>query len=181
MRFEIEDGSGLAVVDIQAEAGGHRDGGRFNVTIRRRGEPGSDEAAQTVLVDARRTDTGLSLIFPLEGRSVDAAVTPGGNGTTVVQLAHVDVPVVVDGRRSARGRTTLSETGEQRVVAPMPGRILKVLVAPGDDVRAGQAVVVIEAMKMENDLKVARDGRVREVLVSESVSVEAGKLLVVVE
>ena len=63
----------------------------------------------------------------------------------------------------------------------MPGRVLRVLVSVGDEVAAGQALVVIEAMKMENELKVLRAGRVREVLVVEASSVEAGRLLVVVE
>jgi biotin carboxyl carrier protein len=51
----------------------------------------------------------------------------------------------------------------------------------GDEVSAGQAVVVVEAMKMENELRVHRAGRVREVLVSEAASVETGRLLIVVE
>ncbi len=62
----------------------------------------------------------------------------------------------------------------------MPGKIVRVLVRPGDAVVAKQGLVVVEAMKMENELRAARAGRVREVAVTEGQSVEAGALLVVV-
>jgi biotin carboxyl carrier protein len=63
----------------------------------------------------------------------------------------------------------------------MPGRIVRVLVGPGDEVTARQGVVVVEAMKMENELRAPKAGRVREVAVSPGVSVEAGRVLVVIE
>jgi biotin carboxyl carrier protein len=58
---------------------------------------------------------------------------------------------------------------------------VKVLVKPGDEVKARQGLVVVEAMKMENELRSPKDGRVADVLVAEGASVEAGRLLVVVE
>jgi biotin carboxyl carrier protein len=63
----------------------------------------------------------------------------------------------------------------------MPGRIVRVLVAPGDEVVARQGLIVIEAMKMENELASPKAGRVKEVSVTEGTSVEAGRLLVIVE
>ncbi len=71
--------------------------------------------------------------------------------------------------------------GAQRVMAPMPGKIVKVLVKPGDQVTARQGVVVIEAMKMENELRASRDGQVKDVHVAEGDLVEAGRLLTVIE
>ena len=65
--------------------------------------------------------------------------------------------------------------------APMPGLIVRVEVTVGQEVAAGTGVVVVEAMKMENELRAARPGRVAEVGVAEGASVEAGRLLVVVE
>jgi biotin carboxyl carrier protein len=62
----------------------------------------------------------------------------------------------------------------------MPGRIVKVLVRPGDRVEAGQGLVVVEAMKMENELRAQKPGTVTEVLVAEGSLVEARALLVVV-
>ncbi len=67
-----------------------------------------------------------------------------------------------------------------RLTAPMPGRVVRVLEAPGADVVAGQGLVVIEAMKMENELEAPRAGRVQEVAVREGQAVEAGALLAVV-
>jgi len=63
----------------------------------------------------------------------------------------------------------------------MPGKIVRVLVKAGDAVRARQPLVVVEAMKMENELGSPKAGRVKEVSVQEGQSVEAGRLLVVVE
>jgi biotin carboxyl carrier protein len=63
----------------------------------------------------------------------------------------------------------------------MPGRVVRVLVAPGDEVAARQGVVVVEAMKMENELRAPRGGRVKDVTVSAGTSVEAGRILVVIE
>jgi biotin carboxyl carrier protein len=70
--------------------------------------------------------------------------------------------------------------GPARLVAPMPGRVVRVLEGPGAQVVAGQGLVVIEAMKMENELVSPRDGRVLEVAVLEGQAVEAGALLALV-
>ncbi len=70
--------------------------------------------------------------------------------------------------------------GPARILAPMPGRVVRVLCAAGADVAAGQGVVVIEAMKMENELRTPRAGRVQELPVREGQAVEAGALLAVV-
>ena len=71
-------------------------------------------------------------------------------------------------------------SGVARVLAPMPGRVVRVLAAMGADVDVGEGLVVIEAMKMENELKAPRKGRVSEVAVQEGQAVDAGALLVVV-
>jgi biotin carboxyl carrier protein len=63
----------------------------------------------------------------------------------------------------------------------MPGKIVKVLVKPGDSVQPRQGIVVVEAMKMENELRSQKTGTVSEVRVKEGASVEAGAILVVVE
>jgi biotin carboxyl carrier protein len=63
----------------------------------------------------------------------------------------------------------------------MPGRVVRVLVKPGDRISAGQGVVIIEAMKMENELRSPKDGVVREVKAIEGTAVEAGAVLAVIE
>jgi len=67
-----------------------------------------------------------------------------------------------------------------RIVAPMPGKIVRVLVRTGEAVRARQPLVVIEAMKMENELRAAGSGTVAEIQVTDGQSVEAGALLAVI-
>jgi biotin carboxyl carrier protein len=118
---------------------------------------------------------------------VEAALAPGREpGAFDVHVDGCVVPVRI--RQSsafARPRTTVAGAaragGPQRIVAPMPGKIVRVLVARGDEVAPRQGLVVVEAMKMENELRAPRAGCVQEVAVTEGQSVEAGALLVVVE
>lgn len=72
-------------------------------------------------------------------------------------------------------------SGPRAVKAPMPGRVVRVLVEEGDEVDAMQGAVVIEAMKMQNELKVPRAGRITKVAVAADTTVEAGQVLIVVE
>lgn len=71
--------------------------------------------------------------------------------------------------------------GEGLVTSPMPGRVLKVLVAEGDEIHAGRPLVVVEAMKMENELSSLRDGKVKKVYVKPGATVEGGAKLVEIE
>lgn len=129
-------------------------------------------------IDVCATGAGYALVHRQDGRVVDAAVTAiGPRDGWRVQLPGVDVDVVVNGRRH-QSSLHAEGAGEQRVTAPMPGRVLRVLVEAGMPVVSGQPLVVIEAMKMENALAAARDGIVDEVAVTEGMSVETGRLLV---
>lgn len=134
-------------------------------------------------VDARPAGPGrLSLLFPDEGSaSYDVAVAQASETELHIHLPEGAVRAVVNGRRSRREGPSQAGTGEQRLTAPMPGRIVRVLVKPGDEVRARQPLVIVEAMKMENELSAPRAGRVKEVQVRDGMSVEAGRLLVIVE
>lgn len=146
---------------------------------------------RTVVVDARRVgDMELSLLVAPDGaaapvQSVDASLAAQRTaGDFDVHVAGRTIPVQVRlaggfGRQKKPGAA--QGTGPQRITAPMPGKIVRVLVKPGDAVKAQQGLVVVEAMKMENELRAARDGRVRDVAVTEGQSVDAGALLLVVE
>jgi biotin carboxyl carrier protein len=83
--------------------------------------------------------------------------------------------------RRAIASSAAGAGGAQVVVAPMPGKVVRLLVKAGQAVKAGDGLVVVEAMKMENELRAAKDGVVKELLVAENVAVEAGAKLVVVE
>ena len=123
----------------------------------------------------------------VEAREIVAVVGPSGCGkTTILKLvAGFDVPtaggVTVNGRRSAHAEGALHGHGQVTIVAPMPGRVVRVLAAAGDDVEARQPVIVIEAMKMENELRAPRAGRITEIGVAPGTSVEAGRVLAVIE
>jgi biotin carboxyl carrier protein len=142
------------------------------------------------LVHAARIDAAtLSLLFAgAEGtaavRSVRAVVAPraaAGDLDVHVNGRHVAATVrsAAAGRRRAGAGHTAG--GPQRIVAPMPGKVVRILVAAGDTVTARQGLVVVEAMKMENELRATRDGRVVSVAVAEGQSVDAGAVLAVVE
>ena len=156
MMFEIEINGRLRTVAVEPVEGASS---RYRLTM--------DGVSREVDAVAVEDDT-LSLIVPGEGTSHEVGFCDGL------------LPAVVNGRRSRRG-AQFSATGEQRIVAPMPGRVLRVLAAPGDEVAARQPLVVVEAMKMENELSSPRAGRVKEVTVTPGTSVEAGRLLAVVE
>jgi biotin carboxyl carrier protein len=112
-------------------------------------------------------------------------VTLAGDALTGLLNVYVGsavVPVALNGRRRS-GRKEEgghSGSGPQRLLAPMPGKVVRVLVNKGDAVRARQPIAVIEAMKMENELRAGRDGIVVELPVTGGQSVEAGTLIAVV-
>jgi biotin carboxyl carrier protein len=84
--------------------------------------------------------------------------------------------------RSLRGRASVDDgRGPRKLVAPMPGKVVRVLVEQGADVEAGQGVVVVEAMKMQNEIKSPKKGVVRKLVASENAAVNAGDVLAVVE
>jgi biotin carboxyl carrier protein len=152
-----------------------------------------DVDGRTHVVDARRvSDSVVSMLVQLDGaaalaRSVDAAFAAhGGNGDVDVHIDGRAValqirPAGAFGRQKKEGQAGAAGAGPQRVIAPMPGKVVRVLVKPGDAVTARQGLVVVEAMKMENELRAARDGRVRDVAVKEGQSVDAGTVLLTVE
>jgi biotin carboxyl carrier protein len=115
--------------------------------------------------------------------SAEIQLTPGtAPGQMLGTFAGRTAVLTVNGRRSAGGVDEGAHGhGEARIVAPMPGRVVRVLVAPGDEVAARQGIVVVEAMKMENELRAPRPGRVKDVNVAPGAPVEAGRILAVIE
>lgn len=84
--------------------------------------------------------------------------------------------------RSLRGRVrAVDNQGPKKLTAPMPGKIVRVLVSQGDAVEAGAGVLVVEAMKMQNEIKSPKKGTVQKILVGEGAAVNAGEVLAIVE
>jgi biotin carboxyl carrier protein len=120
----------------------------------------------------------------IEGtRSYACDLDPGKDGKLGVRVNQTQVQLeMLDERklrlRRATGKFTLD--GPQRIDAPMPGKVVRVLVKTGDTVTEGQGLVVVEAMKMENELKSPKAGKVTELFAVEGAAVENGAKLVVV-
>ncbi len=84
--------------------------------------------------------------------------------------------------RSLRGRVrVVDDHGPRKLTAPMPGKIVRVLVTKGAEVEAGTGVLVVEAMKMQNEIKSPKKGTIQKILVSEGAAVNAGDVLAIVE
>jgi biotin carboxyl carrier protein len=84
--------------------------------------------------------------------------------------------------RSLRGRGgSADERGPRKLTAPMPGKVVRVLVSQGAEVEAGAGVVVVEAMKMQNEIKSPKKGTIQKILVAEGAAVNAGDALAIVE
>jgi biotin carboxyl carrier protein len=154
------------------------EGGRFKIS----------HGGSSRVVDARRiAESGRASTWSIvaEGGGVATLVDVDGLQPDLnVTVNNVTVPIkVVDARRklAAVAGVRAQQSGPLAVKSPMPGKVVKVLVKPGDEVKAGQGVVVVEAMKMENELKSPRDGKVQTVAVAEGQAVESGQTLATLE
>ncbi|MGA2415827.1 MAG: biotin/lipoyl-containing protein [Candidatus Sulfotelmatobacter sp.] len=84
--------------------------------------------------------------------------------------------------RSLRNRSRSGDDhGPKKITAPMPGKVVRVLVREGDEVKLGAGVAVVEAMKMQNEIKSPKKGRVQKIIASEGATVNAGDVLAIVE
>jgi biotin carboxyl carrier protein len=181
VRYEAEVGGRLRQIAI------HREDGRFVATV-----DGRSWTIDAVRVDARTLSLLITETVRLKADTTTAAGTTFSHEITLapdagtdlvnVRVGRVTVPVLLNGRRRSGRKEEGGHAGSgpQRVVAPMPGKIVRVLVKAGEAVRARQPIVVIEAMKMENELRAGRDGLVVELPAADGQSVEAGTLLAVI-
>lgn len=192
MQYEIEVNGRVRQVTV------HRVDGRFVVTID--GREWKVDAARvdphlwSLLIekDVRlKPDTPSEHGVPLKPdstsgvQSIEVTLAPdAASGGLIARVGETPVTVVLNGRRQwGRKKDDGAEPGSggpERLVAPMPGKIVRVLVKAGEAVRARQPVVVIEAMKMENELRASGDGTVAEMHVRDGQSVDAGALLAVI-
>ncbi len=138
-------------------------------------------AEKEYLVDAHQVqDSVWSILYGTESFEVD------------VQGRNDDYEVLIEGdcykfslmneqRKVLIRAGGKGAAGKALVTSPMPGKVVKILVAEGEEVQAAQGVIVVEAMKMENELKSAGAGKVQEIFVKEGEVVESGAKLVRVE
>ena len=146
-----------------------------------------------VRVDGKAVDVQLTAAEPgiwilRRGGEQTIAQVDGRGGKLAVEIrrpgrdAVVIAAEVSDARRTSIAAPARAAGGAAPITvrSPIPGRLIKLLVKAGDAVVAGQTLVVLEAMKMENELGAPRTGRIAEVRCSEGAAVEAGQDLITV-
>jgi biotin carboxyl carrier protein len=170
-RFSVEYSGREQAISVEP-----LEGGRFRVT----------RDGHSLVLDAKKVQAG--------SRSATWSLVPEGGGRALqvdvdgllpdlaVTVDNLTVPLkLADARSQVAALVRPQAAGPQPVRSPMPGKVVKVLVKAGDEVKAGAAVVVVEAMKMENELRAPRDGKVREVKVQEGQAVESNQTLATIE
>lgn len=171
----------------------------------------ADKQEHRVTVDDHDNEDGIYTVdLDGQIFRVDAHTMPSQIVTVLIDNKSYDVDVddtdlssdPLDGRLSVRVRgrvvrlemleerrkkmkdaqsSHFAQAGTVRILSPMPGKVLRYLVAVGDEVKEGQGVVVIEAMKMENELQSPKDGTVKSIAATSGSAVDGGALLLVIE
>jgi biotin carboxyl carrier protein len=147
-----------------------------------------DGAGWRVMLDGRTVAVDAVEIAPstlsilLDGQSFEINVTPSPDGKLKLQTGSREfIAEVIDPRAwSGRRHGAVEAEGRQQIVAPMPGKIVRILVKAGDPVEAGQGLLVVEAMKMQNEIRSPKGGTVERVHAKEGQPVNAGEVLCVV-
>jgi biotin carboxyl carrier protein len=123
-----------------------------------------------------------TLSILLDGQSFEINVTPSPDGKLKLQSGAQEFTAeVIDPRAwSGRRHANVEAEGRQQILAPMPGKVVRLLVKAGEHVEAGQGLLVVEAMKMQNEIRSPKSGTVERVLAKEGQPVNAGEILCVV-
>jgi biotin carboxyl carrier protein len=129
-----------------------------------------------VVIEGEFSVEGTSVLLNGRSRRVDK-----GAGKEIWVNGRRLSMEVFDPRDLRPGQGASANHGRREIAASMPGKVIRVLVAPGDTVQEGQGLVVVEAMKMQNEMKSPKAGRVAEVRARPDATVGAGEILVVVE
>lgn len=138
--------------------------------------------SESFLVDARRVGNSAILSLLIGGRSYETHVSKDG-GKYHVSLVGSAFDVLLEDELSSRVSSAVAGDdpgAAQAVVAPMPGLVVAIKVEPGDKVEAGQAVAIVEAMKMQNELAASAAGTVSEVHVKSGDAVASGQALLTI-
>jgi len=162
MKFEVAINNTQRIVELERDANGWR-----------------------ISLDGKVVDADTTEIAPnifsilLDGKSHEIRVASTSSGTLTLQTGRHEFTAEVTDPRAWRGRRhgALEAEGRQQILAPMPGKIVRVLVQAGERVEAGQGLLVVEAMKMQNEIRSPKSGTVERLLVKEGQPVNAGEIL----
>jgi acetyl/propionyl-CoA carboxylase alpha subunit len=153
------------------------------VDLERKGE------VSTISFDGQPVDADAAQIAPnafsvmLGGQSFEIHVSRSTDSTLKLQCGPHEFSADIIDPRAWRGRKhgAVEVEGRQEILAPMPGKVVRLLAAVGDAVEAGQGLLVVEAMKMQNEIRSPKSGKVERLLVKEGQNVNAGEVLAWVE
>lgn len=140
--------------------------------------------SEELTLDLRQVSQPSLYSLLIDNKSYEVLVEARGEEYDVLigaEMFHLTVQDEWARRLANIQRKTQIETGEIAVKAPMPGAVVSVEVTPGQEVKRGQGLVILAAMKMENEIKSPRAGRVKSVDVQPGQTVEQGRTLVVIE
>jgi len=139
------------------------------------------------IIDGPRLEGDVVKIAPgiysvlIEGESFEARIEPEGRGLRASVADQEWQAKVRDPREWRRNRAGAGAAeGRQNVLAPMPGKVLRVLVQSGEAVEARQGLFVVEAMKMQNEIRSPKAGKVERLFVTEGQTVNVGETLAVI-
>jgi biotin carboxyl carrier protein len=165
MKAEVRIGGKTRAVEVE------KDGGAWRVAL----------DGTRVEADVAEVEVGVFSVL-LNGESHEVRVAPQEDGTLTLHSGAYEFAAEVLDPRAWRGRRHggVEAEGRQQVAAPMPGKVVRVLVKAGDKVKSGQGLIVVEAMKMQNEIRSPKTGRVERLLAKEGQAVNAGDVLVVV-
>lgn len=166
MKYEVRISGKTLMVDLERQAGG------WQARI---------EGESQTSADVGEISANVFSIL-LSGRSHEVYVTPSSAGQLQLQSGGREFTAEVIDPRSWRGRRhgAAEAEGRQHIVAPMPGKVVRLLAKIGDRVEAGQGLLVVEAMKMQNEIRSPKSGTIERVLVAEGQAVNAGEMLCVI-
>ena len=148
-----------------------------------------ENGAWKISLDGNPLDANAVEVAPnifsvlLNGDSHQIRIAPRPDGTLTLHTGLAEYHAEVTDPRSWRGRRhgAVEAEGRQQVTAPMPGKVVRLLVQQGDSVEAGQGLLVVEAMKMQNEIRSPKSGKIEKLFAKEGQPVNAGEVLLWVE
>jgi biotin carboxyl carrier protein len=156
----------------------------YHVEITRQGTRWSGKVdGQPFDVDAVPTARDILSIVEGEAKAYEVKRERALNGELHMLVGSSRYSCEVQDPRSLRTRRAAGDSteGPQKITAPMPGKVVRIMVPQGEMVEAGKGVLVVEAMKMQNELKSPKAGKVQKLLVAEGATVNAGDTLAIIE
>jgi len=162
MKLEIQIGKKSRVVELE------RDGQKWRAKL-----DGQPMEADVVEIAPHV----VSVLLDGESHEIRVAAQPDGSLRLQAGLQEFTAEVIDPRAWSGRRHGALEVEGRQQITAPMPGKVVRLLVSAGDRVEAGQGILVVEAMKMQNEIRSPKSGTVERLLAKEGQPVNAGDIL----